>query len=95
MLKAVFFDLDGTLLNSEKKISEGSKEALKKVTNNFTILNALFITKYEFTYNARYRNNEHVIKVEQKEDFVNVYLDDNSIDIVSNPLIIEDLKIYL
>ena len=70
-------------------------EALKKVTNNFTILNALFITKYEFTYNARYRNNEHVLKVEQKEDFVNVYLDDNSIDIVSNPLIIEDLKIYL
>ena len=70
-------------------------EALKKVTNNFTILNALFISKYEFTYNARYRNNEHVLKVEQKEDFVNVYLDDNSIDIVSNPLIIEDLKIYL
>jgi Cof subfamily protein (haloacid dehalogenase superfamily) len=30
MIKAVFFDLDGTLLNSEKKISEGSKEALKK-----------------------------------------------------------------
>lgn len=66
-----------------------------KSTNDFTILNALFISKYEFSYNARYRNNEHVKKVEQVEDFVNVYLDDDTIEIVSNPLIIEDLKIYL
>ena len=66
-----------------------------KSTNDFTILNALFISKYEFSYNARYRNNEHVKKVEQIEDFVNVYLDDDTIEIVSNPLIIEDLKIYV
>lgn len=66
-----------------------------KSTNDFTILNALFISKYEFSYNARYRNNEHVKKVEQVEDFVNVYLDDDTIEIVSNPLIIEDLKIYV
>ncbi len=66
-----------------------------KSTNDFTILNALFISKYEFSYNARYRNNEHVKKVEQVEDFVNVYLDDDTIEIVSNPLIIEDLKIYI
>lgn len=66
-----------------------------KSTNDFTILNALFISKYEFTYNARYRNNEHVTKVEQVEDFVNVYLDDGTIEIISNPLIIEDLKIYV
>ena len=66
-----------------------------KSTSDFTVLNALFISKYEFTYNARYRNNEHVTKVEQVEDFVNVYLDDGTIEIVSNPLIIEDLKIYV
>ncbi len=29
MIKAVFFDLDGTLLNSEKQISEKTIHALK------------------------------------------------------------------
>lgn len=35
-MKAVFFDLDGTLLNSEKKISKCSKEALIKCRENGT-----------------------------------------------------------
>lgn len=34
MIKAVFFDLDGTLLNSNKKINESTKTALRKCKNN-------------------------------------------------------------
>lgn len=88
-------------LEARKKVlyklygNENNIKSLLNSTSHFTILNTLFISKYEFSYNARYRNNEHVKKVEQVEDFVNVYLDDDSIDIVSNPLIIEDLKIYV
>ena len=31
MIKAVFFDLDGTLLNSKKQISEEEQSLLKKM----------------------------------------------------------------
>lgn len=58
-------------------------------------LDLLFITKYEFSYNERYKNNENVEKVEQKENFVNVYLKNGDVEIISNPLIIEDLKNYV
>lgn len=34
MIKAIFFDLDGTLLNSKKKISDKTKSALKKCREN-------------------------------------------------------------
>lgn len=88
-------------LNSRKRILHklyGDKEninILSQTKENLTILDLLFISKHEFLYNARYRNNENVVKVEQKEDFVNVYLKNGDIEIISNPLIIEDLKIYV
>ena len=91
-------------LNSRKKILYslyGDKETinrLKEKTENFTLLDMLFISKDEFTYNAKYRNNEHVIKVEQCEGYVNVYTSGDdwvSCDVVTNPFIIEDLKIYI
>lgn len=76
----------------------GDKEKINKLIeteDNLTMLDIMFISKYIFTYDAKYRNNEHVKKVEQHGDFVNVYLDDDTIDVISNPLIIEDLKIYI
>ena len=91
-------------LNSRKKILYslyGDKETinrLKEKTENFTLLDMLFISKDEFTYNAKYRNNEHVIKVEQCDGYVNVYTSGDdwvSCDVVTNPFIIEDLKIYV
>lgn len=88
-------------LNCRKRVLHklyGDKDtinSLSQTKENLTILDLLFISKHEFLYNARYRNNEHVVKVEQKEDFVNVYKDDGEIEIISNPFIIEDLKIYV
>lgn len=91
-------------LKSRKKILYnlyGDKETiniLKEKTENFTLLDMLFISKDEFTYNAKYRNNENVIKVEQCDGYVNVYTSGDdwvSCDVVTNPFIIEDLKIYI
>lgn len=91
-------------LKSRKKILYnlyGDKETiniLKEKTENFTLLDMLFISKDEFTYNAKYRNNENVTKVEQCDGYVNVYSSGDdwvSCDVVTNPFIIEDLKIYI
>ena len=91
-------------LNSRKKILYslyGDKETINKLkekTENFTLLDMLFISKDEFTYNAKYRNNEYVTKVEQCDGYVNVYSSGDdwvSCDVVTNPFIIEDLKIYI
>lgn len=78
----------------------GNKDNINLILNkeeNITLLDLLFITKYEFLYNAKYRNNENVKKVEQCDGFLKVYLNDDfsEVDIINNPLIIEDLKIYL
>lgn len=91
-------------LKSRKKILYklyGNKEtinSLKEKTDNFTLLDMLFISKDEFTYDAKYRNNEYVTKVEQCDGYVNVYTSGDdwvSCDVVTNPFIIEDLKIYV
>lgn len=91
-------------LNSRKKILYslyGDKETINKLKEkieNFTLLDMLFISKDEFTYNAKYRNNEYVTKVEQCDGYVNVYSSSDdwvSCDVVTNPFIIEDLKIYI
>nr|MBP3680463.1 hypothetical protein [Clostridia bacterium] len=91
-------------LKSRKKILYnlyGDKETiniLKEKKENFTLLDMLFISKDEFTYNAKYRNNENVTKVEQCDGYVNVYSSGDdwvSCDVVTNPFIIEDLKIYI
>lgn len=79
----------------------GDKDNIKRlaeIKDNFTLLDMLFISKHEFTYNAKYRNNVNVTKVEECDDYVKVYLSGDDwveCDIVTNPLIIEDLKIYV
>lgn len=79
----------------------GDKDNIKRlaeIKDNFTLLDMLFISKHEFTYNAKYRSNVNVTKVEECDDYVKVYLNGDDwveCDIVTNPLIIEDLKIYV
>ena len=91
-------------LNDRKKILYklyGDKENIKSLietNNNITLLDMLFISKHEFTYNAKYRNNEFVTSVKQCDGYVNVYTSGDdwvSCDVITNPLIIEDLKIYI
>ena len=91
--------------NSLKKRQEiisqitGNKDKITEIINNhnekFNILNALFISEYEFTYEAKYLNNNDIKKIEKCDGYVKVILNNDSIDIITHPLIIEDLKKYI
>ena len=62
----------------------------------FSMTDAYFISKWEFTYNATFRNVNTIKNVEQTDKFVTVtYNEGNVQELVRNPLMIEDLKMYV
>lgn len=64
-------------------------------TDTFTILDAHFISKWEFTYNSSYVNRDGIKSITQNKQFVTVSHEDGVEELIKNPLVIEDLKIYL
>lgn len=76
----------------------GNKNHIDTITQNnedFTLLDNLFISKHEFSYNAKYLNNPNVNKISVNKNSVMVFMHNDEVEIISNPLIIEDLKKYL
>lgn len=85
------------LLNT---IQTDEKTYNKFINSNdeMSMYNMLFINKCEFTYDAKFLNPN--IQIDKLENFNNclfrVYYPDGNIEIVTNPLMIEDLKfIYI
>ena len=77
----------------------GNKKKINEIIDNneekFNLLNALFITEYDFTYKATYLKNDNVKGLESGDGYVKVFLTDDTTDIVKHPLMIEDLKKYI
>lgn len=66
------------------------------VQNEFNFLDALFINKFEFTYNSIFLNNDSVENVQETNGLITVKLkNEDNLVTVSNPLEIEDLKIFV
>lgn len=92
---------ENSLIKRQEIISQiiGNKNKINEIINNhnekFNILNALFISEYEFTYEAKYLNNNDIKEIEKCDGYVKVILNNDSIDIIKHPLIIEDLKKYI
>jgi hypothetical protein len=83
----------------DKIIAEiiGDNDKINQLTNNsgITILDTYFISKFEFTYNAKYLQNTHIQNISLIGKDCIVELDDGTTDIVTNPLMMEDLKKYI
>lgn len=76
----------------------GNKDSINTICESctdFTLLDSLFISKHEFTYDAKYLKNTNIDKISVNKDCVMVFTDDDNVDVVTNPLIIEDLKKYI
>lgn len=62
----------------------------------FNLLDALFISPYEFTYRKSFVDNLDIVKMEEKDGYVYVTTSDESHQVViANPLEIEDLKKFV
>lgn len=91
--------------NSYELSKEKRSKVLNSITINdfdkkddsFTILDSLFIYKDQLLYNNRYFKNDNIVKLtyNDKQNLVFVHLNDNSIEAIRNPFIIEDLKKYI
>lgn len=86
--------------NKRRKFIEditGNKDKIKQLDNNaFNIFDNLFISKYEFEYDAKFFNiKDNVINVKFNNDYAMVYLNNKTIDVIKNPLMLEDLKLYI
>lgn len=89
--------------NSILEKLHGNKDLINEFIasdETFNVMDAMFISKYEFTYNARYFNvtdlkpiivsayNDNSVAVAYSKDSRNA-------EICNNPLMIEDLKMYI
>lgn len=74
------------------------KEDFMNKSVDMNMFDMLFINKCEYTYNPKFSLGE-LENVENIEIFNNcifrVYYNDGNIDVISNPLMIEDLKFYV
>lgn len=74
------------------------KEDFMSISNDMNMFDMFFINKCEYTYNPKFSMGD-LTDVEKIENFNNcifrVYYKNGNIDVISNPLMIEDLKFYL
>ena len=74
------------------------KEDFMSTSNDMNMFDMFFINKCEYTYNPKFSMGD-LTDVEKIENFNNcifrVYYKNGNIDVISNPLMIEDLKFYL
>ena len=76
-----------------------NKELINEINNtedSFVLLDVMFISKYEFTYDSEFlfkRNDITHIEVKDKELYV--HFEGYDTRIIKNPLVMEDLKIYM
>lgn len=76
----------------------GHKENIQLLLNNdntFTVADSLFISKYEFTYDNKFLSDSNFKKIVPVENNLMVYLNDDTVEVISNPLMCEDLKKYM
>ena len=81
------------------KINTDEQFKTKFLCNNedLSVFDMLFINKWEFTYDSKFFNNSHNIEkiVPTNDKLVTVYYDDSRMEVVRNPLMIEDLKFFM
>lgn len=83
--------------NLMSKLRE-NKQLFNDFLNNnqpFNMFDSLFINKYEFTYDPKYYlcDTTNIKRIENYENkLFRVYFDNDEVEIVTNPLMIEDLK---
>jgi hypothetical protein len=70
-------------------------EELHEKECDINLLDALLISPKEFNYSSQYTNRNDIKKIEWKNGFVMVYLQNGFIETLNHPLMIEDLKIYV
>lgn len=81
-----------------KSLSENKEKRdylKRKYGSTLAVMDIMFISKYEFEYEPKFINNEHITKVEQCYDYTIVYYGNGSMETVINPFMIEDLKMYV
>lgn len=76
---------------------ENFKEKFLSSNEDLSLFDMMFINKCEFTYDAKFFTKEKIF--DRLEPFNNcifrVYYADGSVEIVTNPLMIEDLKFFM
>lgn len=89
-------------LNKRKELMyelQGDKKKIVELITSatpFSITDAYFISKWEFTYNAVHRKASGIKNITQTDKFVTITYDkDNVQELVKNPLMIEDLKMFV
>lgn len=67
-----------------------------KPNNTLSMFDMYFIHKCQFDYNPKYSiNNDNIEKLENfNNTLFRVYTNDNNVEIITNPLMIEDLKLF-
>jgi hypothetical protein len=62
----------------------------------FSMTNSLLISIFQLTYESKYETDENIDSITVNNDnTVNVKTKDGKIDVVNNPLVIENLKFYI
>ena len=76
--------------------NEQFRQQFLKSTDDLSVFEMLFINKCEFTYDSKFFTNKKIFqRIEPFDKVLRVYYDNGNVEIITNPLMIEDLKFFM
>ncbi len=86
MIKAIFFDMDGTLINSEAHYLSGTYELMKKhgYTGDINAVSSIIGTTMDKTYEIILDLLNHKLTYEELKEINETYFKENKLDINKN-----------